>query len=186
MKIGHSTIPRMRVSAVVKGRVVMLDLASLQGQWGIICCLPQLEFPEAVFLNQYHRTVQKEGASLLGFLPFVDPCLDPRLPKAKVLSIPLLADPLQRLRRVLGLEMKPSTSGCQSFIFDPQGVIRYHLVHRFNWRGFSFLVEILNHCQDLYPQRIGPYPGPPLPMAPLNFEEPRTNRKFLKLVSTSS
>ena len=138
MRIGHSTIPRMRVPAFIKGDLILLDLGNLQGQWGMVCCLPPFDFGEAVFLNQYHRTVQKEGAVLLGMLPCANPILDPSLPKAKVLGIPLLADPLRRLRRVLGLSDKSSSNRCQSFVFDPKGVIRYHLVHRLNWRGMSY------------------------------------------------
>ena len=156
MRIGHSTIPRMRVPALLKGKFILLDLGSLQGRWGMVCCLPQFDFGEAVFLNQYHRTVQKEGAVLLGMLSSADPILDPRLPKAKALGIPLLADPLRRLHRIFGLPGRPSANRCQSFIFDSRGVIRYHLVHLLNWRGMSFLLEILKHCQELYPQPAKP------------------------------
>lgn len=154
MRIGHSTIPRMRVPALLKGNLILLDLGTLQGQWGMVCCLPPFDFGEAVFLNQYNRTVQKEGAVLLGMLPCADPILDPSLPKTKALGIPLVADPLRRLQRVLGLSGKSFSNRCQSFVFDPHGVIRYHLVHLLNWRGMSFLVEILKHCQELYPQAI--------------------------------
>jgi hypothetical protein len=146
----------MRVPALLKGKLILLDLGSLQGRWGMVCCLPPFEFGEAVFLNQYHRTVQKEGAVLLGMLSSADPILDLRLPKAKALGIPLLADPLRRLHRIFGLPGRPSANRCQSFIFDSQGVIRYHLVHLLNWRGLSFLLEILKHCQELYPQPTKP------------------------------
>ena len=156
MRIGHSTIPCMRVPAFLKGQVIWLDLGTLREKWGIVCCLPPFDFGEAVFLNQYHRTVKKEGAVVLGMLPSSEPMVDPSLPKTKALGIPLVADPLRRLQRVLGLSGKPSSNRCQSFIFDPQGVIRYHLVHRLNWRGMSFLVEILKHCQELYPQTSTP------------------------------
>jgi len=156
MRIGGSTIPRMRVPALLKGKMILLDLGRLQEQWGIVCCLPPFEFADAVFLNQYHRTIKKEGSVLLGMIPWADPILDPNLPKAKALGIPLLADPLQRLHRTLGLSGRPSSDKCQSFIFDSQGVIRYHLVHQLNWRGLSFLVEVLKHCQELYPQPVKP------------------------------
>ncbi len=150
MRIGHSTIPRMRVPAILKGQMILMDLASLHGQWSIFCRLPPIEFGEAIALNQFQRTAQKDGAMLLGLLPFGDLFFDTCLPKSKILRIPLLADPLQRLRRVLGLTREPFTNRCQSYLIDPQGVIQYHLVHQLNWRGLSFLIEILNHCQDQY------------------------------------
>jgi len=169
MRIGHSTIPRMRVPTLLKGQMILFDQASLQGQWSIICRLPPFEFGEAIVLNQWQRTVQKEGAMLLGLLPFGDLSLDSRLPKAKILRIPILSDPLQRLRRVLGLTEEPFTNRCQSYVIDPQGVIRYHLVHQLNWRGLSFLIEILNYCQDQYSSS----PTPPLSL-PLNTNLPRS------------
>ena len=156
MRMGSSTIPRMRVPALLKGQLILFDLASLQGQWGILSFLPPFEFGEAIFLNQYHRTIQKEGARLLGVLPLADPLLDPRLLKAKILRFPLLADPLQRLRRVFRLGQQSSTNRCISFIIDPKRVIRYHLVHQLNWRGQSFLSEILKHCQNQYAPSLRP------------------------------
>jgi hypothetical protein len=159
MRIGQSTISRMRIPALLKGNLILLDLGNLRGKWSIICCLPPFDFGEAVFLNQYHRTIQKEGAVLLGMLSCGAPILDPNLPKTKALRIPLLTDPLQRLHRILGLSGRPSSNRCQSFLFDPQGIMRYHLVHQLNWRGMSFLVEILKHCQDLYPQPTQPQPS---------------------------
>lgn len=159
MRIGHSAIPRMRVPALLKGQMILFDSTSLQGHWSIIARLPPFEFGEAIFLNQFQRTVQKDGAMLLGLWPFGELFLDARLPKAKILRIPLLADPLQRLRRVLGLAEKPFTNRCQSYVIDPQGVIRYHLVHQLNWRGLSFLIEILNHCQDQYSSSLTPPVG---------------------------
>lgn len=106
MKIGYSTIPRMRLPALLKGNLFLLDLNDLQGQWGMVCCLPSFDFGEAVFLNQYHRRVKKKGAVLLGMLPCADTILDPGLPKLKALGIPLVADPLRRLHRVLGVSEK--------------------------------------------------------------------------------
>ena len=159
MRIGHSRIPRMHVPALLKSQMILFDLASLQRQWSIVCYLPPFDFGEAVFLNQYQRTVQKEGATLLGMLPFADPFPDPHLPKTKVLCIPLLADPLQRLRRVFGLTNQPATNRCQSFIIDPQRVIRYHLIHQLNWRGLAFLMEILKHCQTQDSPSIRPPVG---------------------------
>ncbi len=152
MRIGYSTIPRITVPAFLKGNLIMLDLANLQGRWGIICGLPPIEFCEAVFLNQYDRIVKKNGAMLLGMFLFGKSILDPHLPLIKVLGFPLLADHSRRLDHVLGNPKNCDSNRCQSFIFDPQGVIRYHLVHMLNWRGFSFLEEILKHCQDLCPQ----------------------------------
>ena len=157
MKIGHSRIPRMRVPALLKGRMILFDLGSVQGKWSIVCHFPLFDFGEAIVLNKLQRTVQKEGAELMGLLPFGDSLFDPQLPKTKALRIPLLADPLQRLHRRFGLNEQSSTDRCQSYIIDKEGVIRYHLVHQLSWRGLSFLIEILKHCQDQFTQSTKPF-----------------------------
>lgn len=186
MRIGHSAIPRLRMPALLKGNLLYLDLGNLAGQWGIVCCLPPFDFGEAILLNQYHRTVQKEGAVLWGMLSVDDPFLESHLPKTKVLGIPLLVDPLRRLRRVLGVAGQSSSNRCQSFIFDPRGVIRYHLVHLLNWRGMSFLVETLRHCQELYPQSNRPQMIRPVPDTALISEQPQAMRTRLTLIPAPS
>ncbi len=148
MKIGHTTIPQIRIPAFVKGQLMLLDLATLEGQWAIVCGLPSFDFGDAIFLNQCHRTVHNEGGKLLGLFPFGESFLDTRLPKVKILRIPVLADPLQRLHRVFGLNKDLRLDRCHSFIIDPQRVVRYHLIHQLNWRGLLFLIEILKHCQE--------------------------------------
>ena len=152
MNIGHSTLPHMRVSALLKGNMIDLDLASLEGQWGILCCLPKLEFCDAVFLNQFRRAVHKQGALLLGMQHPAHPVLASYLPTTKILSIPLLTDSAQCLGQALGLWSKPPLNQCQTFIFDAKGVIRERRIHLFNWHGMTLLLGMLKQCQDFSPQ----------------------------------
>ncbi len=157
MKIGHTTIPRMCIPTFVKGQLTLFDLATLEGQWAIVCRLPTFDFGDAIFLNQCHRTVQKERVQLLGLLPSANSFLDTRVSKVKILRVPVLADPLQRLHRAFHLRNDLHSDRCQSFIIDPQRVIRYHLIHQLNWRGLLFLIEILKHCQE---QNVSSYKVP--------------------------
>ncbi len=83
MRIGHSAIPRMRVPALLKGKVTYFDLASIRGRWSMICCLPPFDFGEAVFLNQYHRAVEKEGTMLLGMFAILCSRSRPMPPKSE-------------------------------------------------------------------------------------------------------
>lgn len=152
MNVGHSTIPRMRVPALLKGKMIDLDLASLEGQWGILCCLPRLEFCDAVFLNQFRRTVKKQGAVLLGMQQPAHPFIASHLPTTKILSIPLLPDSAHRLGRALGLWSEPRLNQCQTFIFDPEGVIMDRLIHSFNWHCMTLLLSMLKQCQNFSPQ----------------------------------
>ncbi len=159
MRIGQTTLPHMRVPALLKNQMILFNLATLRGRWRIFSCLPSFEYGEAIFLNQCYRTVQKEGAILLGMSLYEDPFLNARQSKATILRIPLLADPLQRLRRICGVSENLRANRSQSYFIDPEGVIRYHLIHSLNWRGLSFLIEILKHCQEQYPSSIKASPG---------------------------
>ena len=152
MNIGHSTLPHMRIPALLKGNMIELDLASLEGQWGILCCLPKLEFCDAVFLNQFRRTVQKQGALLLGMQHPAHLLHGSHFPSTKILSIPLLTDSTHRLGRALGLWSQPRFNQCQTIIFDPMGVIRNKRIHSFNWHGMTLLLGMLKQCQDFSPQ----------------------------------
>ena len=140
--------------ALLKGQMIFFNLANLRGQWGILSCLPSFEYGEAIFLNQCYRTVQKENAMLLGMSLFADPFLNTQQSKARILRMPVLADPLQRLRRIFGVSENLSANRSHSYFIDPGGLIRYHLTHSLNWRGLSFLIEILKHCQDEYSSSI--------------------------------
>jgi hypothetical protein len=186
MRINHSTIPRLRMPALLKGQVISFNLAGLEGQWGIICHLPQIEFCEAILLNQYHRTVKQSGATLLGMLPFMDPWFGSQLPKAKVLGVPLLADPLGRLHRVLGLSRTALSNRCRSFIFDPKGVLRYHLVHLLNCHGMNFLMEILKHCQARSPQPTRQFMANHSVPIPGIAEQPQVIRTMPRMIPTLS
>lgn len=152
MNIGHSALPHMRVPALLKGNMIDLDLASLEGQWGILCCLPKLEFCDAVFLNQFRRTVQKQGAILLGMQHPAHSLHGSHLSTTQILSIPLLIDSTHRLGRALGVWSEPRFNQCQTFIFDPVGVIRKKRIHSFNWHGMTLLLGMLKQCQDFSPQ----------------------------------
>ncbi len=154
MRIGQTTLPHMRVPALLKNQMILFNLATLRGRWRIFSCLPSFEYGEAIFLNQCYRTVQKEGAILLGMSLFEDPFLNAKQSKTKILRMPILADPLQRLRRIFGVSENPSPNRSHSYFIDPGGMIRYHLIHSLNWRGLSFLIEILKHCQEQYSSSI--------------------------------
>ena len=154
MRIGQTTIPCMRVPALWKSQMILVNLATLRGQWGILSDLPSFDYGESIFLNQCHRTVQKERATLLGMSLFEDPFLNTQQSKTKILRVPILADPLQRLRRIFGMSEHLRANRSHSYFIDPGGVIRYHLIHSLNWRGLSFVIEILKHCQEQYSSSI--------------------------------
>lgn len=151
MRNSLSRIPSGRVSALIEGEIRSLDFAGFKGRWGILCWISQMRLVEALFLEQYRQTVERQGAVLLGIHSDVNPLLDPIISKARNLQTPLLSDPSRRVLRALGLLDVDQADRCQSFVFDPEGVIRYRLVHMLNGRGMSLVLEVLKYCQGQAP-----------------------------------
>ena len=148
MKSIGAILPQIRIPTLVKGDVVLFNLADLQGRWTIITRLPCWNLHEAVFFNQYQRAVGRTGTLLLGMLPLADPFLDSDVPKAKVLRVPLLSDSLGRLRRLFGIDRESfSSHKYHSFVIDPMRTIQYHLVHQSSCHGLSSVLEILEYLR---------------------------------------
>ncbi|MDT7040746.1 redoxin domain-containing protein [Candidatus Nitronereus thalassa] len=171
MRIGYSTLPQIRIPAIVEGEIIVFDLAQLTGQWSVVCCMPRLALDKAVFLNQQSQSVAEQGAVLLSFLWEPDACYDPSIRKIGKLRIPFLTDPSKRLFRRLGLFGQKSPDRCQSFVFDPEGIVRYCLVHRLDVRGMAVVIEMLKYCQEGTHQPACEMNHEPAAVAPLTFSE---------------
>ena len=55
----------------------------------------------------------------------------------------LVCDPLGRLSRSYGLIGPHSVTRCHSFVIDPQGILRYHLIHDLTDSGTRALMEMV-------------------------------------------
>ena len=141
-------LPQIRIPTLVKGDVVLFNLADLQGRWTIITGFPCWDLHEVVFLNQYQRVIGRAGTLLLGMLPLANPFLDSDVPQANVLHVPVLSDSLGRLRRIFGLDRQSfSSHQYHSFFIDPMRTIQYHLVHQSSCHGLSSALEILEYLR---------------------------------------
>jgi len=142
MKIGRPS-PPFRLPALVEGTLTYLDSARFKGRCVALCFLPPLGLLESAVLERYSPIFDQQKADLLGIVPenafFSGTWHRWIWPNGLI----LLSDPLGRLSRSFGVSHRPAPSRCQSFVIDPEGILRYHLVHDLNGRGMRALLEIL-------------------------------------------
>lgn len=145
--------PRFRVPALMEGAFIYIDSARFQGRWMVLCCLPSLGLVEPTFLDQQVEAFAQKGASLLAVGPEDDSLHQPWASRIGKLRVPILADPLRRLRRSYGIARAYAPGRCRTFLMDPDGLLQFHLVHDLNGREMSALLEIIGAGQSQKAQR---------------------------------
>jgi len=142
--------PSFRLPAMVDGRLTFVDLAQFRTQWVVLCFIPRLELVEAVFLDRHVDGFLKQGISLLAVSPKQELLHEGWINQFGSLRVPIVADPLRRLHRRYRIGATEASPRCQTFLIDPEGLLRFHLVHDLNDRGMSAILEILrtNRTQD--------------------------------------
>lgn len=119
----------------------------------ILCCLPSLGLVEPTFLERQVEAFAQKGASLLAVGLEEDPLHQPWVSRIGKLRIPILADPLRRLRRSYGIARAYAPGRCRTFLVDPDGLLRFHLVHDLSGREMNALLEIIGAGQGQNAQR---------------------------------
>jgi alkyl hydroperoxide reductase subunit AhpC len=144
--IGHRA-PRFRVPALRDGALTYLDSAGLRGRWVVLCCLPRLSLVEATIVDRQAATFADYRAEFLAVAPDDRTLRRPWLVRLGALRAPLLVDPLRRLHRAYGLVQDQTLTRCRTFLIDPDGLLRFHLVHDLTGRGLGAIMEILRLFQ---------------------------------------
>lgn len=142
IRIGQQ-FPHYRVPAFVKGALAYFDFSACRGRWVACCYVPSLELVEITFLNRQAHAFEQEGALLLVASPNAKSFHAPWFGRTSPLTLTGLADPLKRLHRTADIPVSSDHLRCQSFLIDPEGILRFHLVHALNGRGMSALKEML-------------------------------------------
>ncbi len=149
--------PRFRVPVLVGGTLTYLDSACLRGRSVTLCFLPPLGLLERAVLERHVQDFEDEKAFFLGVVDEGAFFFGPWQRDPWLRGLTLTGDPLGRLSRSFGISHRQSPARCQSFVIDPKGILRYHLVQDLNGRGMSALLEILKACRpDKTPQPTAP------------------------------
>jgi alkyl hydroperoxide reductase subunit AhpC len=125
-----------------------MDSVQFQGRWTVLCFVPGLGLIEALFLNRQVEAFAQKGASLLAVSPEDAPFHHPWVSQISTVRVPILADPLGLVRRRYGITQAYAPGRCRSFLLDPDGLLRFHLVHDLSSRGMGALLEIIGTCQS--------------------------------------
>lgn len=122
-------VPRLRLTAVVNGDYTRLDPAVLSHRWLVLCFPSSLREVDLLCLNHQASYFAKTGALLLGVASdrmLLHPFHHRQL---QDLTVPLLTDPLNRLHRAYGICCTPSSGKANTFLIDPDRILRHHIIH---------------------------------------------------------
>lgn len=154
MEIGVRA-PSFRVPALREGHIDYVHSDLWHGAWTALCFLPDLPL-EGRFLEQQTGALARLGLVLLLVEPRV-PVSRSRLIQLTVSDATVLADPIGRLHRRFGLKGLSGTK-CRTFLIEPQGIVRFQLVHDLNMSGLNALVEMFQASQSMRNRVVETYP----------------------------
>lgn len=155
IRIGYP-VPNFRVPALAEGTLTYFDRTGIKGCCLVLSFLPPLGLLEFSTLARYAQSFDQEKAVFAGVVSegsFFD---GPWQRRCWPQGLILLSDPLGRLSRSYGVGSISAVTRCQSFVIDPEGILRYHLVHDLNGRGMAALLEILKVSQTRSALRLTP------------------------------
>jgi peroxiredoxin 2/4 len=142
-----SRAPHFRVPALVGGALIHFDSTRFRGQYCTVSFLPPFGLWECALLQLQAQKFEEKNAVLLGVMTepalFAGPWHLGMCPN----GLTAVSDPLGRLARSFGVLRRPAPTKCQSFVLDPEGILRYHLVHDLNELGIGALLEIIEASQ---------------------------------------
>ena len=146
-RIGEQALT-FRLPSVVDGEVTFIDPDKFLGQWVVLSFVPSLRNSDSTLWNRQGNDLSTLGAALL-IVP-----LEPQAPDqlqslhGRQVHFTIVGDPLGRLQRLYGGPTTQSPGRSRTFLIDPNGLLRFHLVHSLSERGMGVLTEVLQACQD--------------------------------------
>lgn len=137
-----------RLPTIINGALTYKTLELDRGRWVAVCFVPKLGVIEADLLERYATDVELLGATLV--LVSMDAGRWPRDSFASLphVRIPVVGDPLGRLQRLFGGATARSWGRARTFLLDPDGHFRFHLMHSLSERGMGVFMELLRTYQD--------------------------------------
>jgi alkyl hydroperoxide reductase subunit AhpC len=120
-------IPKLRLSAVVKGEYRCLDPDLIAGRWIALCFPASLQTDDLICLNSQATFFSRAGAVLLGVVSDRMLLQPGAHQEWRDMAVPLLTDPLNRLHRAYG--MSSESAKASTFLIDPARILRHHIVH---------------------------------------------------------
>jgi len=146
-RIGEQALT-FRVPAVVDGEVTYIDPDELLGQWVVLSFVPSLPQSDRVLWDEQGQDMEELGAALLLVPVETQSFYQERSLRDGRVHFTIVGDPLGRLQRLYGGPTSHSPRRARTFLIDPDGTLRFHLIHSLNERGMAALMELLQAFQD--------------------------------------
>lgn len=151
MNIGSFT-PPWRFPMFINNTLTFSSLAYFKGQPLVLCCPSSLTAQESILLEAQINGFHDHNVTLAIFvsrdtvhnLPWTLPTSE--------FCLPLLTDPLNRLRRALGLSHNLAAKRCETLFFDQNGRLEFRLIHDLNHSGITRVLEITERYFSLNTQ----------------------------------
>lgn len=138
-------VPRLRLTAVVKGDYQHLNFSAIADRWLVLCFPASLGAVDLLCLDRQASCFARAGAVLLGVVSD-DLLLQPFSHRVlQNVTVPLLTDPLNRLHRSYGIHRQPSSGKANTFLIDPDRILRHHIIHRLTTWNMEALHGLLAH-----------------------------------------
>jgi hypothetical protein len=147
----------LRVPCLLNGRFKFLPLSGSQSHQLVLCCVSSLAQTDAWLLDPQVGRFAESGTVLAvlvsGDFIFGHNWVRP----PHEFDLPLLADPLGRLGRVLRLSRSLQPGRCETLIFDQHSRLQFRLIHDLNLRGITTVLEVAesDFCQNASQESTG-------------------------------
>jgi alkyl hydroperoxide reductase subunit AhpC len=135
--------PVIRVPALMNGNLTYLSTADLYARCVALCFLPTFGHLEWLLLERRAAEFHAQESVLVGVISENLILSGPWHRRIWPCGLTLVCDPLGRLSRSYGLIGRHAVTRCHSFAIDPQGILRYHLVHDLTDSGTRALLEMV-------------------------------------------
>ncbi len=137
-----------RLPVVVAGEMTYIDPDEFLEQWVVLSFVPSLGQSDRVRWDEQGKDMEELGAVLL-VVP-IEPQALYQEGKHSIgrVHFTIVGDPQGRLQRLYGGPTTYSSGRARTFLIDPDGVLRFHLIHSLNDRGMAALRELLQAFQD--------------------------------------
>lgn len=136
-------VPPFRFTAVVNGEYTHLNPVVVADRWIVLCFPATIQAVDLLCLNQQASYFARAGALLLGVASdelLLQPVHHRRLQE---LTVPLLTDPLNRLHRAYGMSCSRSSGKANTFLIDPDRILRHHIIHELTTWNMEALCGLL-------------------------------------------
>lgn len=143
-----------RFPALTGRRMTYLVPDEFDGRWVVLSFVQSLGDHESRVWNRQGKELAAHGATLLVVPSEMREVQWKRLSGIGPLHFAVAGDQLRRLQRLYGDPIAESAESAESdgrartFLIDPAGVLRFHLVHSLTKQGMEVLKELLRAHQE--------------------------------------